>query len=165
MPGQAFLREGEGMRTRVLGTCLAVWSFAFACVHVAWALGWRGGLPEDLPSMADRPWFLAYDLLAGLLMYAAAAVALFLADADPADRRTPRWRMATLVGSIAALGRGVPALAWDVGNGELTGVAFLADVWFTFAGVAGMLLWRATRAASPRRSPAPGRPLPAGGAR
>jgi len=153
------------MRTRVLGICLAVWSFAFACVHVGWALGWRGGLPDDLPSIADRPWFLAYDILAGLLMYAAAAVALFLLGADPADRRTRTWRTATLIGSIAALGRGLPALAWDLDNGELSGVAFLADVWFTVAGVAGLLLWRATRATSRRRSPAPGRPLPAGGAR
>src|SRR5688572_9806445 len=153
MAGPTLRREGGAMRTRVLGSLLAAWSFGFACVHLAWAVGWRGGLPDDGPSVADRPWFLAYDLFAGLLMYAAAGVAWLLPRMSGERERT--LRTATLVGSIAALGRGVPALAWDVDNAELSGVAFLADMWFTVAGVAGLLLWRATRGASRRRSPAP----------
>ena len=148
-------------RTRTLGTFLAVWSVAFATVHMAWAVGWRGGLPEDVPDMTDRPWFLVYDVVAGLLMYAAAGVALHLTN----GRAAPRWRTATLVGSIAALGRGAPALAWDLDAGELSGAGFGADVWFTVAGVSGLLLWRATRPAGRGRTPAPGRPLPAGGVR
>jgi hypothetical protein len=62
------------VRTVSLSAFLGVWSFAFARVHVAWALGWTAGVPADPAPISERPWFLAYDLLAGLLMYAAAAV-------------------------------------------------------------------------------------------
>jgi hypothetical protein len=153
------------MRSLVLGMFLAVWSFAFACVHVAWAFGWRGWLPADLPSMSDRPWFLAYDVVAGGLMYAAAAVALYLSRSGPSAPLARDLRLATLVGSVAALGRGVPALAWDLDTGHLSGVAFAADVWFTVAGAAGLLLWRATRPGARGRTPASGRLRPAAGAR
>jgi hypothetical protein len=112
-------------------------------------------------SISERPWFLAYDLLAGLLMYAAAAVcAVFARGAE-----TPLVRRATVICSVLALGRGVPALVFDAASGDMTGVGFGADVWFTVAGVAGLALVRVSRPASPRRTSAPGRPQPVAGAR
>jgi len=148
-------------RTLVLSAFLAVWSAGFACVHVAWALGWEAGVPADAAPIADRPWFLAYDLLAGFLMYAAAAVCVVFA----LGRDTPLLRRATVVCSVLSLARGVPALGLDVTTGNLTGVGFGADVWFTVAGLAGLALVLVSRPASPRRTPAPGRRPPAVGAR
>lgn len=129
------------MTARRLGFLLSFWSFGFACVHMAWGAGWRGGLPADFAPISDRPWFLAYDLAAGALMYAAAGVALLLA----LGRTTPLLVRATVIGSWLALARGVPALVFDLGSGELTGVGFGADVWFTVAGVLGLALARTAR--------------------
>lgn len=133
-------------RTHILGIFVAVWSFGFACVHLAWAAGWRGGLAASFDSIFDRPWFLAYDVLAGLLMYAAAAGALLLAS----GRATPRLRAVTRGAAVLALLRGAPALAMDVLGGDFGVVSFGADVWFTVSGVAGLLLWfGVTRASAP----------------
>jgi hypothetical protein len=123
--------------------------------------GLDGGVPADAAPISERPWFLAYDLLAGLLMYAAAVVCAMFA----VERETPRLRRATVICSFLALGRGIPALVFDVSTGNLTGAGFGADVWFTVAGVAGLALVRVSRPASPRRRSAPGRRLPAVGAR
>lgn len=128
-------------RTHFLGIFLAAWSFGFACVHLAWAAGWRGGLPASFESIFDRPWFLAYDVLAGLLMYAAAAGALLLVS----GRGTDRLRAVTRIAAVLALLRGAPALVFDVAGGDFGVVSFGADVWFTVAGVAGLLLWSGTR--------------------
>jgi hypothetical protein len=148
-------------RTVSLSAFLGVWSFAFACVHVAWALGWTAGVPADAAPISERPWFLAYDLLAGLLMYAAAAVcAVFAIGREP-----PGLRRATVICSALALARGVPALVLDVGTGNMTGVGFGADVWFTVAGVAGLALVRVSRPASPRGTSGLDRRPPAVGAR
>jgi len=133
------------MTTRRLGIALSLWSLAFACVHVAWGMGWRGGLPDDFAPISERPWFLAYDLLAGALMYGAAMVALLIAR----GRATPALLRATIVGSALALLRGLPALGWDVGAGEFTGVGFGADVWFTVAGLLGLALARSARRTAP----------------
>lgn len=135
-------------RTRSLGIFLAVWSFGFACVHLAWAAGWRGGLDDSFGPIFERPWFLAYDVLAGLLMYAAAAGALRLAG----GRATPALLRVTQVAAIGALLRGAPALVFDVIGGTYDVVSFGADVWFTVAGAAGLILWsRASRASVPAR--------------
>lgn len=133
------------MRSRPVGLSLAAWSFSFAGVHVAWALGWRGGVPDDAPPISARPWFLAYDLLAALLMYVAAGVALHLARGGLPHRTRERLRLVTLAGSLTALARGVPALGWDVATGEVTGVGFGADVWFVVAGCLGLALWLSVR--------------------
>ncbi|MDQ4053210.1 MAG: hypothetical protein M3237_10985 [Actinomycetota bacterium] len=148
-------------RRVVLATSLAVWGAGFACVHVAWAVGWEAGLPADAVPIAERPWFLAYDLLAGFLMYAVAAACVVFA----LGRETPLLRRATVGCSVLALARGVPALGLDVATGNMTGVGFGADVWFTVAGLAGLAMVRVSRPASPRRTPAPGRRPPAVGAR
>ena len=129
------------MTTRRLGVLLSAWSFGFACVHMAWALGWRAGVPADAAPISQRPVFLAYDLLAGVLMYSAAWVALRLAT----GRVSVLLVRATVAGSVIALARGVPALAWDVTTGHLGGVAAAADVWFTLAGIGGLALVRSLR--------------------
>ncbi|AKU15792.1 hypothetical protein [Luteipulveratus mongoliensis] len=64
------------MKTRTLGIVLAIWSFGFAGVHMAWAAGCRGGPPDSYAPSSGRPWFLAYDILAGLLMHAATVAGL-----------------------------------------------------------------------------------------
>lgn len=132
-------------RTQVIGILLAAWSFGFGCVHLAWASGWRGGLDDSFDSIFDRPWFLAYDVLAGLLMIAAAGGALLLAS----GRATPRLRRVTLVAAIAALLRGAPAVPMDAFGGDFGVVSFGADVWFTVSGIAGLLLWAGTRRQEP----------------
>lgn len=129
--------HAEDMR-KPLGYLLAAWSFSFAVVHVAWALGWRAGLEADMPPITDRPWFLTYDLVAAMLMFLAAAVAVLLARGG-LDRRTrDRLVVLTLVGSVLALGRGLPALVWDVTTDTYGFVSFGADVWFTVAGAVGL---------------------------
>ncbi|KQY57358.1 MULTISPECIES: hypothetical protein [unclassified Nocardioides] len=127
------------MRTR-LGIFLSLWSFGFACVHVAWASGWRGGLDSQFAPISERPWFLAYDLLAGFLMYGAAVVAWMLAHGGLPKRLTRRLTLLTMVGSGLALGRGVPALVWDAAAGETGFVSLGADIWFTLAGLTGVAL-------------------------
>ena len=128
-------------RAHRLSILLAVWSFGFACVHMAWAAGWRGGLPDSFDSIFERPWFLAYDIVAGLLMYAAAVGALMLTF----GRATPRLRKATVICSVLALLRGAPAVLFDVMGGDYDVVSFGADVWFTVSGIAGLALWSWTR--------------------
>ncbi|GGB32380.1 hypothetical protein GCM10011492_23800 [Flexivirga endophytica] len=137
-------------RTRILGNSLAAWTFGFACVHIAWACGWRGGLDDSFGPIFDRPWFLAYDVIAGLLMYGAAAGALLLVS----GRSVPTLRRVTRVAAIGALLRGAPAVVFDVFGGTYDVVGFGADVWFTVAGVAGLLLWAGTRRLSPASAPA-----------
>lgn len=138
---------------RPVGIFLAAWSFGFASLHMAWAAGSRVGMNDDVPPISERPWFLAYDVVSGLLMFGAAWVAWRLATGS-----TTRWlRTATSIGSSLALLRGIPGIVADVATSDYTGVGFLADVWFTTAGIAGFALVAATKArvtSPPVRSPA-----------
>lgn len=124
------------MRERLVGGVLAALSIGFAGVHWAWALGWRGGLPPGAAPISARPWFWAYDLLAAILMTAAAVVALVLATGT----RSALLRRATLICSVLALARGVPALMLDVVQGTYVGVGFGADLWFCVVGLLGLAL-------------------------
>lgn len=128
------------MIPRRLGWFLALWSLAFACTHVAWALGWRGGMEPGMPAITDRPWFLAYDLLAAALMFAAAPVAVALGS----GRASLLLRRLTVACSALALARGLPALVLDVADSTYDVVGFGADVWFTVAGACGFALLSAT---------------------
>ncbi len=138
------VRKAVALRARVLAVFLGLWSAGFACVHMAWALGWRWGVPSDAAPISERPWFLTYDLVAGLIMYAAAAVCV----AFYLGRETPMLHRATAIGSVLALLRGVPALVIDVAAGSFSGVGFGADVWFTTAGLAGLALLRVSQPGS-----------------
>ncbi|MEJ7831946.1 MAG: hypothetical protein WKF79_03460 [Nocardioides sp.] len=134
------------MTSRIIGGFLAVWSFGFACVHVAWAFGWRAGVPAEAAPIFERPVFWTYDVVAGVLMFVAAAVCLLLARGGLPRRARRVLETATLVGAGLALARGVPALVWDVATGDVGAHLGLAvDVWFTVAGLAGLALVRATR--------------------
>lgn len=138
---------GTGPRTgrpsaRTLGRVLGAWSGGFAVVHLAWALGWRGGVPEEVAPISERPFFLAYDVVAALLMLAAAGVALRLARGGVTRTARRRLRLLTLVGALAALARGVPALLLDVVSGPGSAVGLVADTWFVVAGLLGLALWR-----------------------
>ena len=135
-------------RGQAAGWLLAIWSFGFACVHFAWALGWEGGLPADVGPIFERPWFLAYDLAAGLLMVIAAPVAIAIGR----GRASRLLRRTTLVVSVLALLRGVPALVFDVVSSEYAGVSFGADVWFVVAGLGGLALVWLTRTDARSRS-------------
>ncbi len=97
-------------------------------------------MPESSPPISERPVFLTYDLVSGGLMFAAAWVALTLIRGDMSQRVRDLLLRATLVGSLLALLRGVPALVWDVLAGAEPGVGLFADVWFVVAGAAGLLL-------------------------
>ncbi len=108
-------------------------------------------MPESSPPISERPIFLTYDLVAGGLMFAAAGVAAGLARGDISRRVMGVLLRATLVGSLLALVRGVPALVWDVLSGAQPGLGLFADFWFVVAGAAGLLLWRTAGAMS--RSP------------
>lgn len=130
------------MSARRVGIFLALWSFGFACVHVAWALGWRAGVPESSPPISERPIFLTYDIVSGGLMFAAAWVCVLLIRENLSQRARDMLLRATLVGSVLALLRGVPALVLDVVDGVQPGLGLYADVWFVVAGSAGVLLWR-----------------------
>lgn len=137
---------------KVLGSFLALWSIGFACVHVAWALGWRGGLDPDFAPISERPWFLAYDLAAGVLMFVAGVIAWLLGRGGLPHRLRTRLVTLTLIGSAVALARGVPALMWDAAAGETGLVSLGADVWFTVAGLCGVGLALVVRAQTASRS-------------
>lgn len=137
------------MTSRRLGILLAVWSSGFAVVHVAWALGWRGGVPLDTEPISGRPAFLAYDVVAALLMLVAAYVAARLAHGGLPHRTRRRLVQATLGGSIVSLLRGVPVLVVDLVTGTVSGLGPAIDLWFTVVGATGLLLWRAVRREDP----------------
>lgn len=115
-------------------------------MHVAWALGWCAGLDPDFAPISERPWFLAYDLAAGLLMFAAGAIAWLLARGGLTHRLRARLVTLTLIGSVLSLARGVPALWWDAAAGETGVVSLGADIWFTVAGLIGLALAFVVRA-------------------
>lgn len=148
------------MNARRIGIFLALWSFGFALVHVAWALGWRGGMPDSFPPISERPVFLMYDVVAGLLMFAAAGVSVLLARGRLPHRAKSLLLRATLVGAVAALVRGAPALMLDAAERVSFGVGLFADIWFTVAGASGLMLWAAARGASELRAAADVHVLP-----
>jgi hypothetical protein len=137
------------MTSRRIGAFLAVWSAGFAAVHVAWALGWRGGVPLEAEPISGRPELLAYDLAAAVLMLAAAYVAARLARGGLPHRTRRRLVQATLGGSVVALLRGLPALVVHLATGTSGALGPAVDMWFAVAGVAGLLLWRAVRREDP----------------
>lgn len=145
----AFMTNSPEQSTsfRAVSYAIAGLCTGFATVHMAWAFGWRGGIPDSAGPIGDRPIFLAYDIGAGLLMYVAAGVCIALAGRELNEQWHRRAVLAILVASAFALMRGVPALMFDA-YAATTGTAVhptsvLADVWFTVVGLGGLVLWRA----------------------
>jgi len=66
----------------------ALWALIFALLHIAWAAGWYVGLPAEKAREAfQKPWFLAYNLIAAGMC--AVAVPLALALTQQWGRRLP----------------------------------------------------------------------------
>ena len=75
------------------------WLVAFGALHLAWGLGWTGGLKafstpsdKDLAAASD-PAYLA--LCAGVAALCATGAVVALASVRPWGRRLPRWLVAT----------------------------------------------------------------------
>lgn len=130
--------------SRFLAVLIAVNSAWFATMHVCWALGWRWGIPASMPSVNERPWFLAYDVAAAVLMAGLAAAAAHIARC-PSRAAQGWWRLVLIATVVLCAARGVPGLVGDgiaAVQGSLTAVSALADVWFvtTAALAAGVIL-------------------------
>lgn len=138
--------EGSGMKTRVaigtaprraawVGYAACAWVFLFAIAHFYWALGGCAGFPvEACEAGLSNTWFLAYDLVAGVLCVLGAVIALALVR--PWGRMISRRTLLVLawIGGGALLMRGVVGLVQDVlivagpGNGWYP--TMLYDPWF-----------------------------------
>ncbi len=119
------------------GVLLSLWCGWFAVVHVAWALGWRWGVPDRLPPISERPVFLVYDLVAACAMFLLAFFALALAR-RPAILRANSWARKVL--RVGAVVTGVRAVVGVFGDVALaldeqvpTTVTLVADLWFAVA--------------------------------
>ena len=143
--------EGSGMKTRVaigtaprraawVGYAACAWAFLFAIAHFYWALGGCAGFPvEACEAGLSNPWFLAYDLIAGVLCVLGAVIALALVR--PWGRTITRWTLLVLAwaGGVMLLLRGGVGLVQDVlivagpGNGWYP--TMLYDPWFLVGGV------------------------------
>lgn len=124
---------------------MAGWCLWFAVPHFLWALGWRWGVPDGQPSIADRPFFLAYDLAAGLLILGAAVVAVWLSIDESRLGRRDAARV-LLIASVVAGARGLVGVLSDI-EVALSGVrvptvSAMADLWFVVAAILGVALWR-----------------------
>jgi Protein of unknown function (DUF3995) len=115
----------------------AIWCLVFAVTHFYWAGGGRLGT-NNVAAISNRPLFLAYDLAAGFVFLAAAAVATVLTRRLIDARLRSRLLTATIWGAVVALVRGVGGITQDVvtasmGHGVGIGVSY--DIWFAVAGV------------------------------
>lgn len=139
--------------TRIAAAALSLNSGWFALIHIAWAFGWRWGLPAQMPPISQRPWFLAYDLAAALAMLVLASVSARIAVSPSrlAARGVYLFMFATAVVCAVRAGIGIPGdvAAWR--DGTLTVLTVVADAWFLVtAALASTLFLRARSARTPR---------------
>lgn len=118
----------------------------FAVMHVAWACGWRWGVPAGMKPISDRPFFLAYDIVVGLGLVALAVYSWRLAT------RPAMWtsrRAGVLMAAVAVVCglRGGIGAAGDVvavmQHESLSSLTVVADIWFVTATCMAVVLWRA----------------------
>lgn len=123
-----------------VGYAACAWAFLFAIAHFYWALGGCAGFPvEACEAGLSNTWFLAYDLVAGVLCVLGAVIALALVR--PWGRMISHRTLLILawIGGAALLLRGVVGLVQDVlilagpGNGWYP--TMLYDPWFLVGGV------------------------------
>jgi hypothetical protein len=133
-------RGGPPLRAPWAAYAACAWAFLFASAHFYWALGGCAGFPiEACEAGLSNAWFLAYDLLAGVLCVLGAVVALALVR--PWGRAFPRRTLPVLarVGGAVLLLRGVVGLVQDVlivaGPGNGWHPTMLYDPWFLAGGV------------------------------
>lgn len=141
------------------GVLLSVWCGWFAAVHVAWALGWRWGVPDRLPPISERPVFLAYDLVAACAMILLAAFALALAR-RPVILRANSWarnvlRFGVVVTGIRAVVGVIGDVALALHEQAPTTVTLVADLWFTVAAALMLALLAADHRATAGRATQP----------
>jgi hypothetical protein len=145
------MAEGSGVKTKVAsgaaprraaraGYAACAWAFLFAAAHFYWALGGCAGFPvEACEAGLSNAWFLAYDLVAGVLCVLGAVIALALAR--PWDRMIRRRTLLVLAwaGGAVLLLRGGVGLVQDVlivtGPGNGWSPTMLYDPWFLVGGV------------------------------
>ncbi|MDI9896309.1 MULTISPECIES: hypothetical protein [Nocardiaceae] len=134
---------------RTVAYFLALSSAVFAAVHVAWAAGWRGGVPAEIAPIGERPVFLAYDLVATAIIAIGAGLFAWFGTGIESTVWHRRVTFAMLVGSCLALARGVPASMLDVvtlaQGGQVQTVGIIADLWFGVVGTGGFVIARSAR--------------------
>lgn len=129
----------------VLGRVTALWCAGFALTHGYWALGGRAGVDAGVPDIATRPVFLAYDVVAGLLLLGGAVFAVVVAAGRvPAVSVPLARRVAGAVAVLLAV-RGLVGVLQDaltLASGDALGVGAVYDAWFLVAAVlfAGLAL-------------------------
>lgn len=129
---------------RFVGWGLAVWCGAFGVVHLIWPRSFsftvtpaRSGFESPDGSVA------LYGVVFGVYILMAAGLIAQLSDGRPSvvvGRRSGMKRASLLLLSVASLtraGLGIPGIV----EGDLAVATILAEVWFTIAGSAGVLLW------------------------
>lgn len=126
-----------------------VWALAFAALHAYWASGGRVGVPAATAPIAELPLFLAYDVVAGAVLFTAGVVGLVLAAPTGGGRARLFLVHLALVGATVALLRGGLGLLQD-STGWATGEPFtvtgaLCDGWFTVAGAVFLVAARRLR--------------------
>lgn len=144
---------------RRLSCAGALWAFGFAALHLYWAADGRLGVPADVPSIWQRPGFLAYDLVAALALVTAGVIGLVLAVPTGGGRRRLFLVDLAVVGAVAALLRGGFGLLQTVvtlpSGGQLSWTSSAFDAWFVVAGavflVAGLKLRATARVVSAYR--------------
>ena len=134
---------------------VATWSFIFAAAHFFWALGGRAGLGTQ-SAAADqalaKPWFAAYNIVAGVLGVGGMLVALVLSSRR-GSRSVRRWLLAAaVVAGFVLLLRGVLGLillALDVLGDSLDrhvpALLLAIEPWFVLGGVAYLIMVAALR--------------------
>ena len=123
---------------RALGVAGVGWAVLFAAAHGYWAVGGRLGVPSDMAEIAQRPWFLAYDVVAGLLCVLGAALLARLVGVQ-ARGRSPAVALVRVLrlGAVLLGLRAVVGLLGDVAllAGGEAGATMLFDVWFAVGAV------------------------------
>lgn len=125
------------------------WALGFAALHLYWAGGGRLGVPTGTSAIADRRWFLAYDLIAAAVFLIAAVIGRLLLAERLSWPRRRLLRTLTLIGAVAALIRAWVGLAQDAVLILLlhrVEVGMVYDLWFLVAGLVFLPVAREVRA-------------------
>lgn len=129
-------------RGRALAGLGATCSLLFGLVHFYWAIGGTVGTDDAKGAMSDRPWFLAYDIAAGIIFVAVAAGAAALSAKVGNPRLRAQLVTACRWGGSLALLRGGLALVQDVAMFDEIRIGVVYDLVFTLG---GLIFLRAAR--------------------
>lgn len=116
------------------------WAAAFAVLHFAWALGWHFGLSEDAARKAfEQKWFLAYDIIAGVLCLLGAFIAFKLIRSFENRRLQLTVEFFALVGTAILILRAAAGIIQSFyllasGKSASEALAFW-DLWFCLGAI------------------------------